>query len=59
MLAMNKTASHEEVLEILSEQARHGSVRAAAALEWALRHRDDNQVDEVGEAIDRILAKNR
>ena len=55
---MSKIASHEEVLELLSEQARKGSVTAAAALERALRHREKNQVDEVGDAFDRILAKN-
>ena len=36
---MSKIASHEEILEILSEQARKGSVTAAAALERALRAR--------------------
>ena len=57
---MSKIASHEEVLEILSEQAREGSVTAAAALERSLRNmRDKDDADEVGDAIDRILAEKR
>ena len=56
---MSKIASHEEVLEILSEQARNGSVTAATALERALRNTPDEEQDEVGAAIDRILAKKR
>jgi hypothetical protein len=53
---MAKIASHEEVLELLSEQARKGSVTAAAALERALRHRDEYH-GEVGDEIDRILSR--
>ena len=57
---MSKIASHEEILEILSEQAREGSVTAAAALERALRNTpNEHPEDEVGDAIDRILAKKK
>jgi hypothetical protein len=38
-MSEKKILSHEEVLEILSEQAQNGSVTAAAALERALRAR--------------------
>jgi hypothetical protein len=40
---------------LLSAQARDGSVTAAAALERALRRRQDEERDEVGEVIERIL----
>lgn len=39
MAKEKKILTHEEVLEILSEQAQEGSVTAAAALERALRAR--------------------
>jgi hypothetical protein len=35
-MSNNKILTHDEVLEILSEQAKKGSVTAAAALERAL-----------------------
>jgi hypothetical protein len=47
-------ATREEVLQILTAQARKGSVTAAAALERALRARDQEE-NEVDRAIDRIL----
>jgi len=53
----DKIATHEEVLELLTEQARNGSVTAAAALERAIRARPPEQEDEVSKAIDSILAK--
>lgn len=49
--------THEEVLKILSEQARKGSVSAATALERALRRDAEKVENEVDEAIDRILTK--
>jgi hypothetical protein len=52
---MNEIATREEVLEMLTEQARNGSITAAAALERALRL-GGGQQDDVEEAIDRILA---
>ena len=55
----DKIASHEEVLELLTEQARNGSVTASAALARELRAHPPEQEDEVGNAIDRILAKNK
>ncbi len=55
MKTMSKIASHEEVLEILSEQARKGSVTAAAALERALRARAKEEPPD--DLLDRILAK--
>ena len=51
---MSKIASHEEVLELLSEQARKGSVTAAAALERALRTAAKEHKEE--DAFDRALA---
>lgn len=48
--------SHEEVLVILSQQAKAGSVTAAAALERALRA-VARQEDEIDDAINRILTK--
>jgi hypothetical protein len=36
-MADKSTLSHEEVLELLSERAREGSISAAIALERALR----------------------
>ena len=57
---MSKIASHEEILEILSEQAREGSVTAAAALERALRNvREEDPEDPVNDAIQRILAEKK
>ena len=52
---MSKIASHEEVLEILSEQARNGSV--TAALERALRARDKADPDKFDDELDRLLSK--
>jgi hypothetical protein len=54
---LSDIATHDEVLEILTEQARKGSVTAAAALERALRAAAKQEEDEVGNAIDRILTK--
>ena len=50
-----KVLTHEEVLVILSQQAKDGSVTAAAALERALRATLRKE-DEVGDAIERLLA---
>lgn len=48
--------THEEVLVILSKQAKAGSVTAAAALERALRAVEKKkEEDPVGDAISRIL----
>jgi hypothetical protein len=47
---MTEILTHEQVLEILSEQARDGSVTAACALERALRRQeegDDTPEDEL------------
>lgn len=49
--------SHEEVLVILSQQAKDGSVTAAAALERALRAVAKQRENEVDDAISRILAE--
>ena len=54
---MSKIASHEEILEILSEQARKGSVTAAAALERALRARAKADPHKFDDELDRLLAK--
>jgi hypothetical protein len=58
MIETKKFLTHDEVLEILSQQAREGSVTAAAALERALRACAKGQ-DEVYETIDRILTRGR
>jgi hypothetical protein len=51
-----KVLTHEEVLVILSQQAKAGSVTAAAALERALRAIErKKEADPVGDAITRIL----
>jgi hypothetical protein len=47
--------TYTEVLELLSRKAQDGSVTAMAALERALRLREDDGRDEVAETIDRIL----
>ena len=44
---------------MLAARAREGSVTAIVALERALRNVRDEEADEVGYVIDRILAKNR
>jgi hypothetical protein len=49
-------ATHEEVLRILTEQARNGSVTAAAALARELRAAEKRE-SEVDDAIDSILAE--
>lgn len=52
--------TREEVLQILSEQARKGSISAAIALEWALRlddPEDDDGDDELGDELDRLLSR--
>ena len=53
----DRIATHEEVLELLTEQARAGSVTASAALARELRARPPEDEDQVGTAIDRILGK--
>jgi hypothetical protein len=54
----NEILSYEEVLALLSQQARDGSVTAAAALEPALRARGEAQ-DDVHQVIGRILEGKR
>jgi hypothetical protein len=50
--------THEEVLVILSKQAKAGSVTAAAALERALRAIEKKKEDDpVGDAIAQILGE--
>ena len=54
--------SYNEALGMLAARAREGSVTAIVALERALRivrEEEEEEVDEVGAAIDRILAKKR
>jgi len=48
-----KIATHDEVLEMLTEQARNGSVTAAAALERALRNRPVDPEAEIDDVLDR------
>lgn len=50
-----KIASVEEVLELLTDQARKGSVTAAAALARELRATAKKQDSEIDAAIDAIL----
>ena len=47
--------SREEVLQILSEMARKGSVTAACALERILRHQP--VPDELDDELDRLLRR--
>jgi hypothetical protein len=47
-------ASHEEVLKLLTKQARSGSIHATVALGRELRAADKMRPD-VDEVIDRIL----
>ena len=50
--------TREEVLQILSEQARKGSISAAIALERALRQDDpEDDGDELGDELDRLLSR--
>jgi hypothetical protein len=56
---MNDLPSYEDVLRMLSKKAADGSVSAMVALGRALRPEHPEPKDEVGEAIDRILARNR
>ena len=58
---MNETAipSYNEALAMLAARAREGSVTAIVALERALRNVREEDEDEVGAAIDRILAQKR
>ena len=51
--------SRHEVLVLLSAKARKGQTGALIALERALLIAGPEEEDEVGEAIDRILARNR
>jgi hypothetical protein len=46
--------THEEVLQILSEMARKGSVTAASVLERVLRTPEEANVDD---ELDRILRR--
>jgi hypothetical protein len=50
----NEVMSRQEVLQLLSEQARDGKVSAMIALERALRAQDREE-SELDHAIDRIL----
>jgi hypothetical protein len=52
----NEVMSREEVLRLLSEQARQGKVSAMIALERALRAQDREE-SELDPAIDRILTR--
>jgi predicted component of type VI protein secretion system len=57
---MPDIATHEEVLKILTEQARAGSITAAAALERALRaveQRDREQREALDDELNRLLGK--
>jgi hypothetical protein len=56
-MSKKKILTHDEVLEILSQQAKDGSVTAAAALERALRARERAKRETVEDELDRILAK--
>ena len=47
------------MLQILTEMARNGSVTAATTLVRELRQDEEEPEDEVGAAIDRILAAKR
>jgi hypothetical protein len=49
--------TYGEALRMLAAKAKEGSVTAIVALERALRTHYTNETDQVGEAIDRILAK--
>lgn len=51
--------TREEMLQILTEMARNGSVTAATTLVRELRQDEEEPEDEVGAAIDRILAAKR
>lgn len=51
-----KILNHDEVLQILSQQAKDGSVTAAAALERALRARK-KEAESIEDELDRILTK--
>ena len=48
--------THREVLQLLSEQARKGSITAAVSLERALRNAEPPD-DEIDAVLDRILSK--
>ena len=52
---MTDLPSYEDVLHMLAAKAGEGSVSAMVALERALRREEPE--DEVGEVIDRILAR--
>jgi hypothetical protein len=51
--------TYDEALQMLADKASGGSVTAIVALERALRNRATEDVDEVGDAIDQILNRNR
>jgi hypothetical protein len=54
-MSENAVASHKEVLELLSEHAREGSISAAIALERALRATQAQEREEVSEVLERII----
>jgi hypothetical protein len=55
---VRQIATRDEVLEILTEQARNGSVTAAAGLAREVRARDrEYGQQELDETIDRILGR--
>ena len=58
---MNERAipSYNEALAMLAAKAAEGSVTAIVALERALRNVCDEEADEVGDVIDRIIAQKR
>lgn len=49
--------TREEMLQILTEMARNGSVSAATTLVRELRADEDAAKNNVGQAIDRIMTK--
>ena len=55
MTPEKKILTHEEVLELLSEQAANGSISAAIALERALRQAEQSEKDSGEDELDRIL----
>ncbi|MGH2926115.1 MAG: hypothetical protein ACRDK1_09115 [Solirubrobacterales bacterium] len=51
--------TYAEVLELLSHQARDGSVTAMAAVERALRLHEEQGRNEVDEALHHILSRGK
>jgi hypothetical protein len=54
---MTEVPTYAEALAMLGDKAREGSVTAIVALERALRMRSADEAEDVGDAIDRILAE--